>query len=136
MPGGPLAYRRRIRAFGPLLALVPPGLLGAGGLALLAGSTGVSRGAPGFLLCCLAAPALLLVGVPLTAGSSAYTTAVVLSVAVWLVVGVVAGRRATRRPASTWPAFWREYAWLAAAVLVGVVVALLATNLLLGRALL
>ena len=49
---------------------------------------------------------------------------------------VAASVRATKRPAATWRDFWREYLWLATGVWVGVVAALVAADLVLGRALL
>ena len=73
---------------------------------------------------------------PLRAGRGLYVVAAIASIVVWLVIGLVASRRATRTPVATWSTFWREWAWLAAGVWAGVVIALVASNLVLGRALL
>jgi len=52
---------------------------------------------------------------------------------VWLAIGTLSARRATKAPAADWRDYWREYAWLAGGVWIGVVVALVAVNLVLGR---
>ncbi len=117
------------------MALVPPGLLGAAAWMLLRDNTSTVRGVGSFLLAVLAAPGLLVMGVPLSSGGKVYLVGIGASVALWLLVGVVASRRATRAPAANWRDFWREYLWLAAGVWVGVVGALVAANLILGRAL-
>ena len=54
----------------------------------------------------------------------------------WVVVGIVAARRATRSPVATWSDYWREYLWLAAGIWLGVVVAVVAIRLTIGGALL
>ncbi len=133
VPQGPRAYRQRLRRFGPVLGLLPAAALG--GLAWLSLHDNVSsvRGVLGFLLAVLAAPCLLAVGVPLTTGAALYVVAFVASAVIWLSLGSLAARRATRRPAAMWSDFWREFVWLAAGVWVGVVLALAAIDLLLGR---
>lgn len=122
-----------MRQQGPFAGLLLPGLLGAIALLLLRNNTQAWRGLGGFLLAVLAAPGLLVVGAPLKSGSS-YALAVVGSAVVWILLGVVAARMATRTPVATWRDFWREYLWLAAGVWIGVVAAIVATNLILGGA--
>lgn len=109
-------------------------MIGAAGYLLLRSSDSATRGVVGFVACVFAAPALIAFGVPLTGDSGVYRLAIVTSAVLWLVVGLIAARRATRRPAAMWGDFWREFAWFAAAVWCGVVVAIAAANLLLGRA--
>ncbi len=128
-------YRSRIRRSGPILALLAPGALGTLSWFALRGNDSTIRGVVGFLLAMFAAPMLLVAGVPLTSSNTARVAAVGASAAMWLLIGVVAARRATRRPVASWRDFWREYLWLAAGVWLGVVGALVAANLLLGRAL-
>ena len=128
VPFGPRAYRERIRRMGPLLGLALPAAMG-----LLAAVMG---GIVGFLLALLAAPALLVAGVPLASGAMVWAASLLGSALLWLVVATVAARRATRSPVATWADFWRQYAWLAGGVWLGTVLALVAANLLLGRALL
>lgn len=135
VPMGPRAYRSKLRSSGPVVALLPPGLLGVVSLLLLRGHTSIVRGVAGFLTAILAAPGLLVAGAPLRSGRSVYLGAVVGSALLWMVVGVIAARRATRIPAASWRDYWREYIWLAAGVWLGVVVALGAVNLIFGRAL-
>ncbi len=135
VPLGPRAYRTKLRASGPFVALVPPGVLGVLALLLLRGHTSLVRGVAGFLTAVLAAPGLLVAGVPLRSGRAVYLGAVVGSAVLWMVLGAIAARRATRLPVASWRDFWREYLWLAVGVWLGVVVALIAVNLVFGRAL-
>jgi hypothetical protein len=135
VPLGPRAYRTKIRASGPFVALIPPAILGCFALLLLRGHTSLARGVGGFVAAIFAAPGLLVAGVPLRSGSGVYFWAVVGSAALWMIVGTIAARRATRHPAASWRDFWREYLWLAVGVWLGVVVALAAVNLIFGRAL-
>ena len=102
-------------------------------LGLLAAVLG---GIVGFLLALLAAPALLVVGVPLSSGAGVWIVALLGSALLWLLLATVATRRATRSPVATWADFWRQYAWLAGGVWLGTLLALVAANLLLGRTLL
>jgi hypothetical protein len=101
---------------------------------LLRGHTSLTRGVGGFVAAILAAPGLLVAGVPLRSGSGVYFWSVVGSAALWMIVGTISARRATRHPAASWRDFWREYTWLALGVWLGVVVALVAVNLIFGRA--
>jgi len=117
------------------VALVPPAILGVIALLLLGSHTSFARGIAGFLTAVFAAPGLLVAGAPLRSGSRVYLGSVAGSAVMWMLVGVIAARRATRVPAASWRDYWREYAWLAVGVWLGVVVALVAVNLVFGRAL-
>jgi hypothetical protein len=117
------------------MALIPPAVLGALSLVLLRGHTSLVRGVAGFLAAVAAAPGLLVAGVPLRSGGNVYMAAIGGSAALWLILGVVASRRATQSPVASWRDFWREYLWLATGVWLGVIVALVAVDLILGRAL-
>jgi hypothetical protein len=134
VPFGPRAYRASLRAAGPAVATVPAAVLAALSWVLLHGNSSTVRGVLGFLLAVLAAPALLIVGAPLRAGSGVYWLAVSASVAGWFVVGTIASRRATRRPVATWRDFWRHFASIAAPIWLGSLLALVVANLILGRA--
>lgn len=133
VPQGPRAYRSRIRALGPLAGLLPAAVLGGLALLLLRGDGSAITGAGGFALSVLAAPLMLVAGVPLTTSTTARTAAVVASAVMWLLLGLVAARRSTRRPVASWGDFWKEFAWLAAGVWLGVLGSLVAVDLLLGR---
>jgi len=117
------------------MALVPPAILGAISLLLLRHHTSLTRGAAGFVTAVFAAPGLLVVGAPLRSGRGVYLLAIAGSAVLWMVLGAIAARRATRLPAASWRDFWREYAYLAFGVCLGVVLALVAVNLIFGRAL-
>ena len=97
---------------------------------------GTLRGVVGFLLAVMAAPTLLMAGIPLATGTPLTLLALAAGALLWFALSTVAARRATRTPVATWADFWREYAWLAGAVAAGAVLALVAANLVLGRALL
>ncbi|MEN9646816.1 MAG: hypothetical protein RL238_3485 [Actinomycetota bacterium] len=135
MPHGPRAYRTKIRGMGPLLGLVPPAAMGALAWLLVHGNASTVRGVAGFLLGVLAAPVMLVAGVPLEGSTAVYAVSVVASGLLWLLIGVTASRRATRTPVASWRDFWREYLWLAGGVWLGTVGALVAANLVLGRTL-
>src|SRR5262249_39357264 len=116
VPGGPVAYRRRLRTTGAFMALIPPGVA----LAVAAlvwrfypcsGTSCVSSGAAGWLLAAMALPTSLVVGMPWEAGSVRYTVMGVTSALVWMGLGYAAARRATRSPVADWRDWWREYAW-------------------------
>ena len=136
VPGGPRAFRYRIRRFGPLVALLPGALLGVVSYLLLHDNTATSRGVAGFAAAMLGGPVLMAFGVPLASGSGRLALGALVSAVLWLVVGLVAARRATRSPVATWRNFWREYIWLAAGIWAGVIVALVVVELSVGRALL
>ncbi len=102
---------------------------------LLHGHSSLTRGVAGFLTAVMAVPGLLVVGAPLRSGHGVYSSAIVGSAVLWMLVGAISARRATRLPAASWRDFWREYLWLAVGVWLGVLVALLAVNLIFGQAL-
>lgn len=135
VPQGPRAYRQRLQGLGPFIGLLPPALLGAVGWVLLQSPSSTAKGVGGFALAVFAAPGLLVAGVPLSSGARTYLLAAVGSAVMWFVLGVIASRRATRRPVCSWRDFWREWMWLAVGVWVGVIAALVGTNLVMGRAL-
>lgn len=129
VPEGPLAYRRRLRSLGPLLGLAIPvaALVVAVAAWRLAPDDARPQlvfGAIGWLLAALALPTGVVVGLPFAGGAIRYALAVATSVALWLTLGAVAARRATRSPVATWRDWWREYLWLLAGVWLGVVVGL------------
>jgi hypothetical protein len=136
VPKGAREYRGTIRRLGPLMGVAPAAAMGVLSLMLVQSSHGAGRGVLSFLLAIGAAPALLVYGVPLSHGTGTYLPAIGLSALGWLAIGVIASFRATRRPVATWRDFWREYLWLAVGVWLGTGGALLAADLLLGRALL
>jgi hypothetical protein len=135
VPKGAREYRSNIRRLGPVMAVAPAAALGLAALALVHHNQSAGRGVLSFVCAIGAAPALLVYGVPLSHGSGTYLPAIGVSALGWLGAGLLASFRATRRPVATWRDFWREYAWLAAGVWLGTAFALLAADLLLGRAL-
>ena len=123
VPGGPFWYRLKLRRFGPLMALTVPlgSFLVGGGLLRWTGSS--LRGIGGFLLTALAAPTMLLLGVPVVDGTTRYVIAGVTSVLLWLGIGWWAASRATIHVVATWKDWWREYAWLVVPVWLGATIA-------------
>jgi hypothetical protein len=132
---GPTWYRARIRRFGPVLALVVPALLGAIALLVLEFTDGTPSGVTVLVTGLCAAPGLLAFGGPL-ATSSDRPIGIAISIVLWLLVGTVASRVATRNPVATFTDFWRAYRWLAGAVFLGSLAALGAASIVVDRSLL
>lgn len=118
--------------FGPFLGVVPMALLG--GIALVALRLGDSRlsGLIGLIGGVSAAPGLLLAGAPL-ANSDQYPLAVLASVPLWLVLGLIASRRATAHVVASWRDYWRELVFLTIGVVLGALGALIAATQILGE---
>jgi hypothetical protein len=127
-------YRMRLRVFGPLVGLVPMGLLGAASWLVLRIGSGRASGTIGLVTGATAAPGLLVAGAPF-ADNARYPTAVLASVPVWLVLGLIASRRATRSLIASWRDYWRELAFLTVALMAGVIGAILVATALLGESL-
>ncbi len=131
---GPRWFRSRIRSRGPFLALVPPAILGAVAMLALEYFDGKLSGYTGLICGVFAAPGLLVVGVPFS-GDEVYAIGITLSVLLWLVVGAVAARRATRNPMASWADFWRTFWWLAGGIWLGCIAALVVARISFGDAL-
>jgi hypothetical protein len=132
---GPTWYRIRIRRYGPFLALLLPAVLGAIALLTLEFTDGTASGVIVLVTGICAAPGLLAFGGPL-ATSSDRPIGIAISVVLWLAVGVVASRVATRNPVASFTDFWRAYRWLAVGVFAGSMAALGAASLVIDRSLL
>jgi hypothetical protein len=132
VPDGLATHRRRVRSLGALAGLVPPAVLAAIGGILLWGSNTGSRGLPGFVALVLGVPVLPLLGVPAEGGTGRYALAAVASVAVWLGIGWVAARRATRLPVAGWAEWRKEYLPLAIGVWIGAIAALVIAGTMVG----
>lgn len=85
-------------------------------------------GAVGLIGGVFAAPALLAAGAPFGDRGS-YPIAIGASAILWLLVGLLAARRATRNPMAMWSDYWRHYAWMCAGVWAGAATALLVAAL-------
>jgi hypothetical protein len=131
---GPRWYRSRIRSFGWLVGLVPPAVVGAAAWLVLRVADTRWSGLVGLFGGVVAAPGLLVAGAPL-ADETRYPLAVLASAPLWLLIGWVASRRATRSPMATWREFWREYAWMFAGVAAGAGGSLIAATVILGESL-
>ena len=81
-----------------------------------------------------AAPGLLIAGAPFS-DNSRYPMAVLGSIPLWLILGFVASRRATATTIASWRDYWRELLMLTLAVVIGAIVALVATTAILGESL-
>jgi hypothetical protein len=132
VPDGLATHRRRVRSLGALAGLVPPAVLAAIGGALLWGSDSGKRGLPGFVSLVLGVPVLPLLGVPAEGGSGRYALAAAASAVVWLVIGWIAARRATRLPVAGWAEWRKEYFPLAIGVWTGAIAALIIAGMMVG----
>ena len=105
-----------------------------GGVALVALRLGDGRlsGLVGLIGGVSAAPGLLLAGAPL-ASSDNYPLAVLASVPLWLLLGLIASRRATTHVVASWRDYWRELTFLAVGVFLGALAALIAATQILGE---
>lgn len=121
--------------FGPFLGLVPMAVLGGVAAVALRVGDGRTSGLIGLFGGVTAAPGLLVAGAPL-AGSEHYTLAVVASIPLWLVLGLIASRRATSRVMASWRDYWRELAFLTIGVFLGALAALIAATQVLGESIL
>jgi hypothetical protein len=131
---GPRWYRSRIRVLGPFAALIPPAIIGAVAVLSLRAFDGPWSGGVGLIGGVLAAPALLAVGAPF-GDSKLYPLAIAASVVLWLLVGVLASRRATRSPMADWADFWRHYAWMCGGIWAGCIAALVIASRTVGKSL-
>ncbi|HUS43649.1 MAG TPA: hypothetical protein VMY16_13380 [Ilumatobacteraceae bacterium] len=132
-PGAPLVegprwYRSRLRTWGPCAALIVPSIVGAIAFLSLRLFDTAWSGAVGLIGGVFAAPALLAAGAPF-GDRGLYPIAVAASGVMWLLIGFLAARRATRNPMATWSDFWRHYAWMCAGVWVGAGTALVVAAL-------
>ena len=132
---GPRWYRARIRGWGPFLALLAPGIVGAVSYGALRLYDTAWSGAVGLIGGVLAAPGLLFVGAPF-GDREVYPLAVLGSALMWMLVGFVAARRATRNPMATWSDFWTHYTWLLFGIWAGAGSALAIATISLGDSLL
>jgi hypothetical protein len=134
LTAGPRWYRTRIRTLGPLAGTLPMGLLGAVSIVALRVGDGRTSGLIGLLGGVAAAPGLLVVGAPF-ADDSNYPAAVLASGVMWMLLGLLASRRATRSPMASWRDYWREMTWLTLAVVMGAMGALVAAATMLSESL-
>jgi hypothetical protein len=121
----------RIRTLGPLVALAVPG--GLVGLAVVilslwpCDSTACAQPYAGaWLLVLMAFPTALAAGLPWVVSPLNVAVTLVTSIVGWVCFGLWASRRATEDVDGTWRTYWRELALMAAGVIGGVVVGLLA----------
>lgn len=105
------------------MGLVVPAIVGLIAIAAMRLSDSAWSGAVGLIGGVLAAPCLLLVGAPF-GERGLYPLAIGASALLWLMVGFLASRRATRNPMATWSDFWRHFAWMCGGVWLGCLTAL------------
>ena len=108
---------------GHWVALVIPGVVGLIAYASLRLLESAWSGAVGLIGGVMAAPGLLFVGAPFGERSS-YPWAVFGSAILWMLVGLVAARRATRNPLANWSDYWRHYLVMLGGIWVGAGIAL------------
>jgi hypothetical protein len=138
VPYGPQAYRRSMRRLGPFVALIPAVvLLGAMAMAKAVVSCPTvgacnTRAVTSWVLPALALPTAVLAGLPIETGTNRLAIVAATSALVWMVIGRIAARRATARPIASWRDFAREFAWLAVAVWIGVLMGVALVGLGIG----
>jgi hypothetical protein len=140
-PAGPspgtVARPGRIRTLGPIAVLAVPlglGLLAAIVLRLFP-CEGTACGEPylgAWGLVLFAVPTALAVGLPWVSGPINVTLALLSSLAAWVFFGKWASQRATQDVDASWWDFWREVAFYAGGVVLGIVGGLLVMVLVLS----
>lgn len=120
---GPRWFRTEIRHKGPFAALIVPFVLGVIALVCLRVFDSKITGQLGIVAAFCAAPALPMMGSPFSS-TQVHPLAIGGSAVIWLVVGYLAARRATRDPMADWSDYWRNYRWLAGGIWVGCLVTL------------
>jgi hypothetical protein len=138
VPKGPVAYRRSIRRLGPVMALVPPGVLLVLGLVVrsLWPCEGLECVTPSLLFygcALLAVPTAIPAGLPLMASELTIALALVSSALVWMFIGRWAARTATESPVATWRDWWVEVATVTLGMWAGVLGGLVVTAFILSR---
>jgi hypothetical protein len=128
---GPRSYRKQIRRFGPLAALVVPVILVLSAAAIFtavpcSGRACIVRHGPGWALGAMGAPTGVLVGLPWTHGPIPFALALLTSIGLWVGIGRWAAIRATRSPVADWADWRREYWWLVIPLWIGAGVAAVA----------
>ena len=121
----------RIRAWGPLVGLLLPGLVGGSAYFALQWSDSAWSGAWGLIGGYLGAPTLLGVGAPF-ADRDLYPLAAIAAALMWMLIGFLASRRATRNPVASWADWWRHYLWMLGGIWVGVGVGLVIATVRIG----
>ncbi len=79
-----------------------------------------------------AAPGLLIAGAPF-GDESQYPLAVLASIPLWMLLGFLASRRATRSVVASWRDYWLQLTWLTIGVIAGSMAALVAAASILGE---
>jgi len=124
-----------VRRQGPLLAIAISCTIGLLAALLLWDSTSALRGVPGFILWVLAVPTSSLFGIPVMGGPLRWILAVLSSLVLWCYVGHLAAQRSTRRVATSWLEWRREWSrlvigiWLGSLLGLGLAATVLSVNL-------
>ena len=113
---------------------MPPGIIGVIAWMALRLAEGRTSGLIGLVGAVIAAPALLVVGAPF-ADDTRYPLAVIASGVMWMVIGLIAARRATRSPMATWSDYWRQYTSFFTGISLGAIGALIVATIVLGESL-
>lgn len=82
----------------------------------------------------IAAPGLLAVGAPF-GDRDTYPIAIAASGLMWMAIGFLASRRATRHPMARWSDYWRHYFWMAFGIWAGTGIALAVATISIGDSL-
>ncbi|MEY3147107.1 MAG: hypothetical protein RL688_326 [Actinomycetota bacterium] len=119
VPDGVEFHRQMVRRRGPLLAIAISCTIGLLAALLLWDSTSALRGVPGFILWVLAVPTSSLFGIPVMGGELRWILAVLSSLVLWFYVGHLAAQRSTRRVATSWLEWRREWTRLVIGIWAG-----------------
>lgn len=131
---GPRWYRAQLRRRGPFLALIVPAIVGVGSALVLRLFESAWSGAIGLIGAVFAAPTLLVAGAPFS-DRGIYPIAVAAAIPLWMLIGWLAARRATRNPMADWSDYWGHLALLTGATWAGAAAAMAIATVSLGESL-
>lgn len=125
MPDGIVAHKRALAQRGGFAAVGIAGALSLFGALVLALTSGAFFGAIGFIAITCAMPLLPMVGLPARTGAIRWLIAIVGSSTIWWWVGQLSAARVRKLAIASWADWAKEFGLYAAALVLGVIFALL-----------
>ena len=124
MPDGIVAHKRDLARRGGFAAVGLAAVVSLFGAAVLALTSSAFFGAIGFIAISCGVPLLPMVGLPARTGATRWLIAIVGSAAIWW-VGQLSAARVRKLAVASWADWSKEFGLYAAALVLGVIFALL-----------
>ena len=132
VPDGIVAHKRDLAQRGGFTAVGIAGALSLLGALVLALTSSAFFGAIGFVAITCGVPLLPMVGLPARTGAMRWLIAIVGSAAIWWWVGQLSAARVRKLAVASWADWAKEFGLYAAALVLGVIFALLIAEMSLG----